>query len=80
MMGRMHPTTNLIDQFNSFKKNFLFFIFFKKRTLGHAVWVTHFYFYFIVFEKHVWVVLLNLNSTKVLFSFFQFCFKFFFFG
>jgi hypothetical protein len=31
------------------------------------VWLTQFFFFF---EMHVWVVLLNLNSTKVLFNFF----------
>jgi hypothetical protein len=38
---------------------------------GH-VWVTHFF----IFEIHVWIVLLNLNPTRVLFNSFQFCLRF----
>jgi hypothetical protein len=33
--------------------------------------------YLIIFEIHVWFVSLNLNSTQILFKFFQLCLKFY---
>jgi hypothetical protein len=65
---------------NRFLENFYLLVKFSKvtiNTLNACLGNTIFFFFIIIFQIHVSIVLLNLNSTQVLFNFFQFCLKFF---